>query len=124
MWSKSSQTTLQIAKVQVCFYWTPYVVHTVNLAMKNIYEPKQPKNDEDSQSFVWYTLEFITHVKSEAQMIKNFIMNHGMWLLIFNEFSPLKLLASAETRFASMVCTLKRFVKVKVHLQSMVISEQ
>ena len=105
-------------------FWTPCVVHTLNLAMKNICEPKQPKDDEDPQSFVWCTLEFIIHVKFEAQMIKNFIMNHGMRLSIFNEFSPLKLLAIAETRFASMVCMLKRFVEVKRHLQSMVISEQ
>ncbi|XP_073364006.1 uncharacterized protein [Aegilops tauschii subsp. strangulata] len=57
-------------------------------------------------------------------MIKNFIMNHGMRLSMFNEFSPLKLLAIAETRFASVVIMLRRFVLVKNALQSMVISPQ
>ncbi|XP_062196874.1 uncharacterized protein LOC133899819 [Phragmites australis] len=103
-------------------FWTPCVVHTLNLALKNICEPKQPKNDEEA--FAWSTLEFITNVKTEAQMIKNFIMNHGMRLSIFNEFSHLKLLAIAETRFASVVCMLQRFMEVKRPLQSMVISEQ
>ena len=63
-------------------------------------------------------------VKTEAAMIKNFIMNHGMRLSMFNEFSRLKLLSIAETRFASVVCMLKRFVEVKTALQQMVISDK
>lgn len=63
-------------------------------------------------------------MKNEATMIKNFIMNHGMRLSMFNEFSPLKLLAIAETRFASVVIMVRRFVLVKNALQSMVISPQ
>jgi hypothetical protein len=47
-----------------------------------------------------------------------------MRLSIFNEFSPLKLLSIAETRFASVVCMLKRFVEVKSALQQMVISDK
>jgi hypothetical protein len=57
-------------------------------------------------------------------MIKNFIMNHGMRLSMFNEFSRLKLLSIAETRFAFVVCMLKRFVEVKSALQQMVISDK
>jgi hypothetical protein len=56
-------------------------------------------------------------------MIKNYIMNHGMILSMFNEFSELKLLAVAETRFASVVVMLKRLLMVKRALQSMVISD-
>ena len=56
-------------------------------------------------------------------MIKNFIMNHGMRLSMFNEFSRLKLLSIAKTRFASVVCMLKRFVEVKTALQQTVISD-
>jgi hypothetical protein len=56
-------------------------------------------------------------------MIKNYIMNHGMRLSMFNEFSKLKLLAVAKTRFASVVLMLKRFLMVKRALQSMVISD-
>jgi hypothetical protein len=106
-------------------FWTPCVVHTLNLAMKSICEPKPPKNNSsDDELFIWSELEFMHNVKSEAQMIKNFIMNHGMRLSMFNEFSDLKLLFIAETRFASVVCMLKRFVEVKAALQHMVISDK
>jgi len=50
-------------------------------------------------------------------------MNHGMRLSMFNEFSKLKLLAVAETRFASVIVMLKRFLMLKRALQSMVISD-
>ena len=69
-------------------------------------------------------LEFMHDVKTEAALIKNFIMNHGMHLSMFNEFSHLKLLSFAETRFASVVCMLKQFVEVKRALQQMVISDR
>ncbi|WVZ75381.1 hypothetical protein U9M48_023437 [Paspalum notatum var. saurae] len=97
MWCKSSQIMLQTAK-------TPSA------------------SDEDL--FVWGQLEFIYNIKAEASMIKNFIMNHGMRLSMFKEFSHLKLLSIAETRFASVVCVLKRFVEVKTALQHMVISDK
>jgi len=99
-------------------------VHTLNLAMKNICEPKLPRTPTDEDMHVWSQLEFINNVKVEATMIKNFIMNHGMRLSMFNEFSHLKLLSIAETRFASVVCMLKRFVEVKAALQHMVISDK
>ena len=105
-------------------FWTPCVVHTLNLAMKNICEPKLPRTPTDEDMHVWGQLEFIHNVKVEATMIKNFIMNHGMRLSMFNEFSHLKLLSIAETRFASVVCMLKRFVEVKAALQHMVISDK
>ncbi|KAL3849343.1 hypothetical protein ACJIZ3_011225 [Penstemon smallii] len=57
-------------------------------------------------------------------MIRNFIMNHSMRLAIFNECSKLKLLAVAETQFASMIVMLKRFKLVKQQLQTMVITEK
>ncbi|XP_072146540.1 putative transcriptional regulator tpeD [Setaria viridis] len=105
-------------------FWTPCVVHTLNLAMKNICEPKLPRTPTDEDMHVWGQLEFIHDVKVEASMIKNFIMNHGMHLSMFNEFSHLKLLSIAETRFASVVCMLKRFVEVKAALQHIVISDK
>ncbi|KAJ1298855.1 hypothetical protein BS78_01G485900 [Paspalum vaginatum] len=105
-------------------FWTPCVVHTLNLAMKSICEPKVPREPSDEDLFVWNQLEFMHNVKSDATMIKNFIMNHGMRLSMFNEFSHLKLLSIAETRFASVVCMLKRFVEIKVALQHMVISDK
>jgi len=105
-------------------FWTPCVVHTLNLALKSICEPKIGNNPSDEELFTWGQLEFIHDVKTEAAMIKNFIMNHGMRLSMFNEFGRLKLLSIAETRFASVVCMLKRFVEIKSALQQMVISDK
>jgi hypothetical protein len=51
-------------------------------------------------------------------------MNHSMRLAIFNEFSPLKLLTIAETRFTSTIVMLRRLKLIRKHLQSMVISKQ
>ncbi|KAK4383468.1 hypothetical protein Sango_2771800 [Sesamum angolense] len=51
-------------------------------------------------------------------------MHHSMRLAMFNEFSKLKLLVVAETRFASVIVMLKRFKLIKQQLKMMVISEQ
>ncbi|GJN00319.1 hypothetical protein PR202_ga17743 [Eleusine coracana subsp. coracana] len=102
-------------------FWTPCVVHTLNLALKSICEPK-PRNGEDE--FVWHQLEFINTIRGDAATIKKILMNHGMRLSMFNKFSHLKLLSIAETRFASVVCMLKRMVEVKMPLKQMVISEE
>jgi hypothetical protein len=45
--------------------------------------------------------------------IKNFIKNQSMRLSMFNGYSKLKFLAIAETRFASAIVMLKRFVATK-----------
>ena len=45
--------------------------------------------------------------------IKNFIINHSMKLAMLNEFSNLKFLSIAETRFASIVVMLTRFAQIK-----------
>ena len=47
-----------------------------------------------------------------------------MRLAIFNSYSPLKLLAVAETRFASIIIMLKRLFQVKQNLRNMVVSEE
>jgi hypothetical protein len=35
-------------------------------------------NPSEEEIFAWRQLEFMHDVKTEAAMIKNFIMNHGM----------------------------------------------
>jgi hypothetical protein len=102
-------------------FWTPCVVHTLNIALKNIYAAKLPRTKEEEIVFV--ELHWIQLINQDASMIKNYIMNHAMRFSMFNEFSKLKLLAVAETRFASVVVMLKRFFMVKRALQSMVISD-
>ncbi|XP_021722603.1 uncharacterized protein LOC110690084 [Chenopodium quinoa] len=100
-------------------YWTPCVVHTLNLAMKSICAAKNVLNNVE----VYDECHWITEVHADALFIKNYIMNHSMRLSMFNKFSPLKLLCIADTRFASIVCMLKRLKLLKTSLQSMVISE-
>ncbi|KHN03669.1 hypothetical protein glysoja_035412, partial [Glycine soja] len=87
-------------------FWTPCVVHALNLGVKNICAAKN------------------VDVIGDASFIKVFIMTHSMRLAIFNEFSSLKLLSIAETRFASMIVMLKRLKLLKRCLQNMVISDQ
>ncbi|KAG2279755.1 hypothetical protein Bca52824_050975 [Brassica carinata] len=67
---------------------------------------------------------WITDVHGDALAIKHFIMNHNMRLAIFSKFSPLKLLAVADTRFASIIVMLKRLKLIKRGLEAMVISEE
>jgi hypothetical protein len=52
-------------------FCTPCLVHTLNLALKNICAAEQ--NDDDSDELVWIKI-----ISDDAFMIKNFIMNHGM----------------------------------------------
>jgi len=93
-------------------------VHTLNLALKNICAPRDAE-DELHDEFQW-----ISEVIADASMIKNYIMNHSMRLFMFNEHSKLKFLAIAETRFASAIVILKRFVAIKDALSVMVVSDK
>ena len=101
-------------------FWTPCVVHTLNLALKNICAPKNTPTNE----VVYSECSWISTMADDAFFIKNFIMNHSMRLAMFNKFVHLKLLAIAETRFASIIIMLKRLRTIKHGLQSMVISEE
>ncbi|KAL7221339.1 hypothetical protein ACSBR1_023317 [Camellia fascicularis] len=84
-------------------FWTPGVVHTLNLALKNIYALKETRGT----SFTYDECHWITFCVDDVMFIKNFIMNQSMRLAIFNKFIPLKLLAVADTRFASTIVMLK-----------------
>ncbi|KAK8596116.1 hypothetical protein V6N12_064615 [Hibiscus sabdariffa] len=101
-------------------YWTPCVVHTLNLALKNICSAKNIEGNEETYNLC----HWITEVHGDAVQIKNFIMNHNMRLVIFQRFSPLKLLSVVDTRFASIIVMLKRFKLIKHGLQAMVISDE
>ncbi|PWA87399.1 hypothetical protein CTI12_AA035550 [Artemisia annua] len=99
-------------------FWTPYVVHTLNLALKNICAAKNTQaNAETYEECSW-----ITEVIGDVMAIKNFIVNHSMRLSMFNANSQLKLLSVAETRFASSIIMLKRFKLIKQGLLNMVVS--
>ena len=101
-------------------FWTPCVVHTLNLALKNICMAKNTAANE----LTYNECHWISDIIEDACEIKNFIINHSMRLSIFNEFVKLKMLKIVDTRFASTVMMLKRFNEIKGTFQSMVISEQ
>ncbi|XP_030940040.1 uncharacterized protein LOC115964964 [Quercus lobata] len=101
-------------------FWSPCVVHTLNLALKNICAPKYSLQNENAYN----ECNWIAQVSDEATFIRIFITNHSMRLAIFNSYSPLKLLAVAETRFASIIIMLKRLFQVKQNLRNMVVSEE
>ncbi|XP_050387765.1 uncharacterized protein LOC126804047 [Argentina anserina] len=102
-------------------FWTPCVVHTLNLAVKNICAPSlQTRNNDD----VYDACKWIGPLAYDVSFIKNFIMNHGMRLVMFTEHCDLKLLTIASTRFASTLVMFKRFKKIKAGLQHMVISNK
>jgi hypothetical protein len=98
-------------------FWTLCVVHNLNLALKNICAAKN--NDGENDELMW-----IKETVDDAFMIKNFIMNHNMRLSMFNEYSDLKFLAIADTRFASHIVMLNRFLPLKDSLLLMVVSDK
>ena len=79
------------------------MVHTLNLALKNICVPStHPRYDDVMEQCRW-----ISWVSSDASFIKNFIMDHAMRLPMFNNHYKLKLLSVVNTRFASTIVILK-----------------
>ncbi|CAH9050321.1 unnamed protein product [Cuscuta europaea] len=101
-------------------YWTPCVVHTLNLALKNICAAKNVDNNIE----VYDECHWITEIHGDAVHIKNFIMNHTMRLSMFNKFVSLKLLSVADTRFVSIIVMLKRFKLIRRGLETMVLSDE
>ena len=87
------------------------------MALKNICSAKN--NDGENDDLMW-----IKETVDDAFMIKHFIMNHSMRLSMFNEYSDLKFLAIADTRFASHIVMLKRFLRLKDSLLLMVVSDK
>ncbi|XP_031744989.1 uncharacterized protein LOC116405209 [Cucumis sativus] len=100
--------------------WTSCVVHTLNLALKNICASKNVENNQ----IVYGECSWIFDIVGDVVVVKFFIMNHSMRLAMFNEFVPLKLLSIAETCFPSVIIMLKRFKLIKDGLQAMVINDK
>ncbi|KAF8390982.1 hypothetical protein HHK36_023282 [Tetracentron sinense] len=108
---------LRVEAKHPSIFWTPCVVHTLNLALKNICTPDKDMSERYEQ-FKW-----IGQIDEEAKLIRNFVVNHSAAFTIYNKYSRLKLLGVTETRFASTLILVKRIVQVKSALQRMVIDE-
>ena len=66
-------------------FWTLCVVHTLNLALKNIFAAK----NTEANVVVYAQCSWIMEVSNDALIMKNFIMNHFMRLVIFNDYSKM-----------------------------------
>jgi hypothetical protein len=88
-------------------FWTPCIVHSLNLALKSI-----------ASDVTW-----MGSLIEDACHICNFVQNHTNALTIYKEYTHLSLLKIADTWFASSFIMLKRLREVKTALGSMVISE-
>nr|XP_048320609.1 uncharacterized protein LOC125419190 [Ziziphus jujuba var. spinosa] len=94
-------------------FWTPYVVHSLNLALKNICDPFEISHQ--------YTqCKWIANLVSDMQTICNFIVNHSMALSIYKKYSKLSLLRIVDTRFASSIVMSRRLKEMKTSLEKMV----
>ena len=113
---KIVQVIINNAKI----FWTPYVVHTFNLALKNICAAKNTEKNE----VTFEECSGITHIADDASFIRVFILNHSIRLAMFNEFFLLKQLQVADTRFASVVVMLKKLKLIKRCFQAMAINDQ
>ncbi|XP_026398694.1 uncharacterized protein LOC113294514 [Papaver somniferum] len=101
-------------------FWIPCVVHTLNLALKNICHPR----DIQTNVLVYEGCAWISEIIAEVVLIRNFITKHSMRLAMFNEHVELKLFTLAETRFASSIIMLQRFKDVKQGIRNLVICNQ
>ena len=60
-------------------FWTPYVIHTLHLVLKNICVAKNTEKNE----VTYEECSWITHIADDASFIHVFIMNHSMRLELF-----------------------------------------
>ena len=67
-------------------FWTPCVVHILDLALKNICTAKKTEKNE----VTYEDCRWITRIADDASFIRVFIMNHSTRLAMFNEFFSIK----------------------------------
>lgn len=94
-------------------FWTPCVVHCVNLAFKSICEPTEKSAHYDQ--CIW-----LQQLCADVHDIQKFVNTHDMVKAIFKRHTKLQLLSVAETRFASHYVVAERMKVVKDALEQMV----
>ena len=82
-------------------------------SLKNIFAAK----NMEANIVAYAQCSWITEVSNDALIMKNFTMSHSIRLAIFNDYSKMKLLAVAKTRFVFWIIMLKRFKVIKINLQ-------
>ena len=97
-------------------FWTPCVVHTLNLALKNMCT-----SEKENKASKYPLCNWIREIEKEIELIRNLVVNHSGALSIYNKYAPLRLLSVAETRFASTLILVKRIPEVREALCQMVV---
>ncbi|KAK9665685.1 hypothetical protein RND81_14G128800 [Saponaria officinalis] len=82
----------EIEKVHKHIFWSPCIVHTINLLFKDF-----------GKTFPW-----LSDTYKKGKTIVKYVTNHQNALAMFRSYSHLELLKVAETRFASHYILLKR----------------
>ncbi|ERN03513.1 uncharacterized protein LOC18431659 [Amborella trichopoda] len=97
-------------------FWTPCVIHTLNLALKNICSP-----DDERKAEKYLHCQWIRDLDRDVKMIRSFVVDHNAVLTIYSQYPTLRLLSVTESRFASTVIIVKRIKEVKPALCRMVV---
>ncbi|GJX82266.1 putative hAT dimerization domain, ribonuclease H-like superfamily protein [Tanacetum coccineum] len=95
----------EVEKVHKHIFWSPCVVHTLNLIFKDL-----------AKEFVW-----LSDTYKRGKMIVKYFLNHAQALSIFRENSKLELLKVAKTRFASHYILLKRLKECREALATTIV---
>ncbi|KAJ0901317.1 putative ribonuclease H-like superfamily [Helianthus annuus] len=95
----------EIEQVYKHIFWSPCVVHTLNLVFKDL-----------ANAFFWL---FDTYKKGKA--VVKFFLNHTHALSFFRENSKLELLKVAKTRFASHYILLRRLLDCREALATTIV---
>lgn len=95
----------EVEKVHKHIFWSPCVVHTLNLIFKDM-----------AKQFCWFTNTY----KRGKLIVKHFV-NHTHALAMFRAQSKLELLKVAKTRFASHYILLKRLTDCREALATTVV---
>ncbi|XP_074301221.1 uncharacterized protein LOC141632583 [Silene latifolia] len=106
-----------VEKKHPSIFWTPCVVHCVNLAFKSICEPSE--NSDNYDQCHWIDL-----LCDEVKEISKFVSGHDMVKSLFKKYSNHQLLHVAKTRFASHYIVAERLGLVKSALDQMVIDPE
>ncbi|PRQ20008.1 putative ribonuclease H-like domain-containing protein [Rosa chinensis] len=98
----------EIEKIYKHIFWSPCVVHTLNLFFKDLAKE----------------LDWFEEIYNIGKSIVKFFLNHSHALAMFRSQSKLELLKVAKTRFASHYILLKRLIDCKEALASTVVLQK
>nr|XP_009788797.1 PREDICTED: uncharacterized protein LOC104236553 [Nicotiana sylvestris] len=97
-------------------FWTPCVVHCLNLALKSMCQPSR-------KSTQFINCKWILDLIGEVSNLKIFVLNHDMAHALFQKHLAWYLLKVAETRFDSHVVMTSRVHQAKASLERMVVDD-